>query len=223
MNDHTLVLEDPKALARAAADDFIALIGDAPFHVALSGGSTPKVLFDELASRGRDALPWDRVHLWWGDERCVPPGDPDSNYGMTLKHLIEPLGLINVHRMEGELDPELAAAKYSIEMISTLGAPPILDLVWLGLGTDGHTASLFPGTLALAEKSKNVVTSLSPNNQRRITLTFPTLANARHTRFLVTGADKVPALELVAKGGVPAAMVAGADVQWFVDRAAAAK
>ncbi|HEY4183360.1 MAG TPA: 6-phosphogluconolactonase [Kofleriaceae bacterium] len=212
--------DDPAALAAAAADDFIALIGEGVFHVALSGGSTPKVLFDELARRGRDALPWERVHLWWGDERCVPPGDPDSNFGMAEKHLIRPLDLINVHRMEGELAPELAAAKYSVEMIGALGAPPVFDLVWLGLGTDGHTASLFPGTLALDEKSRNVVPSISPANQKRITLTFPALANARHTRFLVTGADKGPALDLVGLGDVPAGKVAGADVQWFVDRAA---
>jgi len=107
---------DLDALSRAAADEFISLVvaqpEGKPFHVALSGGSTPKKLFDVLAARGRDAVPWDRVELWWGDERCVPPEHPDSNYGMTKAHLIDPLqldrgpaGPAKIHRLEGERRP----------------------------------------------------------------------------------------------------------------------
>jgi len=125
---------DLDALSRAAADDFTKLVNatDHTFHVALSGGSTPKKLFDVLAERGRGALPWDRIELWWGDERCVPPDDPDSNYGMTKQHLIDPLGLdaSRIHRLEGERKPIQAAADYERALVAALGAP-----AWAPTGT----------------------------------------------------------------------------------------
>jgi 6-phosphogluconolactonase len=202
------------------------------FHVALSGGSTPKRLFAELVSVGRDALPWDRVHLWWGDERCVPPDHPDSNYGMTRAALIEPLRLdpSRVHRIEAERDPEPAARDYERALVAALGSPPVFDLVWLGMGPDGHTASLFPNSPALDETKRFVVANavdspLTKGKAMRITLTFPALAAARRTRFLVAGADKADKLALAIGGdrSLPAARVTGASVTWLVDRAAAAK
>ena len=210
------VFADLDALARAAADEFAELVAAkaSTFHVALSGGSTPRRLFELLAARGDIA--WSRVEIWWGDERTVPPEHPDSNYGLAKRHLLDPLGLTLVHRM-------VDAASYERELCTALGRPPVLDLVWLGVGKDGHTASLFPGSAALDERERFVVLNevdspLTHGMTTRITLTYPTLAAARHTRFLVAGADKAHA---VARTDSPAHRVTGADVQWFVDAAAA--
>ena len=218
---------DADALSRHAAAEFAELArGKAgTFHVALSGGSTPKKLFAELVALGRDALPWDRVELWWGDERCVPPDHPDSNYGMTKRALIDPLRLDHVHRIEGERDPVAAAADYERALVAALGAPPVFDLVYLGMGPDGHTASLFPGSPALAEKQRfcvaNAVDSpLTHGKATRITLTYPALAAARAIRFLVAGADKKDALARIRAGAdLPAGRVKG-NVEWYVDAAA---
>lgn len=201
---------DLQSLAHAAADDFASLVAAkrGTFHVALPGGSTPKTLFDVLATR-KD-IAWNRVELWWGDERTVPPDHPDSNFGMAKRHLIDPLGLTRVHRMANADD-------YEAELCGLLGEPPVLDLIWLGMGKDGHTASLFPGSPGLQERERYVILNRI-GEMTRITLTFPALATARHTRFLVAGADKADAL---ARTDNPAHQVTGADVQWFVDAAAA--
>ena len=226
---------DLDALSRAAADDFIALVKatDRPFHVALSGGSTPKKLFDVLAQRGRDALPWDRIELWWGDERCVPPEHPDSNYGMTKEHLIDPLklDLANIHRLEGERAPIEAAADYERALVSALGAPPVFDLVWLGMGPDGHTASLFPHSAGVRDKSSYVIANqvdspLTKGPATRLTITLPVIDAAHHVRFLVGGGDKAETLAQVARGPselYPSSLVTAADLVWFIDRAAGAK
>jgi 6-phosphogluconolactonase len=225
-------------LSRAAADQLAMLAsssrsGGAPVHVALSGGSTPKRLFQLLAERGKSFLPWERVELWWGDERCVLPDHPDSNYGMTKATLIDPLGLdpAKIHRIEGEREPEAAAADYERQLVGALGAPPVFDLVLLGMGPDGHTASLFPGSPGLAETQRWVIANhvdspLTKGKSTRITLTFPAIDAAKHVRFLVAGADKADTLAGVLEGPpgrYPSQRVAAADVAWFVDDAAAAK
>jgi 6-phosphogluconolactonase len=219
------------ALAEAAADDFALGVSSKPgeFHVALSGGSTPKTLFDVLAKRA-DQI-WDRVHLWWGDERCVLPTHPDSNYGMTKQHLIDPLGLdpARVHRIPAERDPERAAADYEAELVRVLGAPPVFDLIWLGMGPDGHTASLFPGSAGLTETERYVIANhvdspLTKGPATRITLTVPASNAARAVRFLVAGADKADTLAAVLAGPpgkFPSQLIA--NPSWFVDDAAAAK
>jgi 6-phosphogluconolactonase len=231
----TRAFADLDALSRAAADDFVALVHgtSGTFHVALSGGSTPKKLFDVLAERGRDALPWDRVELWWGDERTVPPEHADSNYGMARQHLIEPLGLdpARVHRLEGERPPVAAAGDYERALVGALGAPPIFDLVWLGMGPDGHTASLFPGSPGVRDRSSYVLANpcdspLTKGPTTRLTITLPVIDAARHVRFLVGGADKADTLALVAKGPnerYPSSLVTAADTVWFVDQAAGSK
>jgi 6-phosphogluconolactonase len=225
----------PELLARAAADQLAALVHATPrtVHVALSGGSTPKKLFDVLAQRGRDFLPWDRVELWFGDERCVPPDHPDSNYGMAKQHLLDPLELdpARVHRMEGERDPDAAAAAYEQLMIDRLGTHPELDFDLLGMGPDGHTASLHPGSAGLYETTRWVIANhvdspLAGGKAVRITLTPPALNAAKHTRFLVAGADKAATLAKVIegpKGLFPSQLVQGGDVAWLVDDAAAAQ
>ncbi len=233
----TQTFADLDALSRAAADEFISLVKatseGSPFHVALSGGSTPKKLFDVLAARGRDALPWDRVELWWGDERCVPADHPDSNYGMAKQHLIDPLRLdpARIHRLEGERPATEAAQDYERALIGALGAPPIFDLVWLGMGPDGHTASLFPDSPGVRENRAFVIANevdspLTKGPATRLTMTLPVLDAARHVRFLVGGADKAATLAEVAKGPnpkYPSSLVAAADTAWLIDAAAGAK
>jgi 6-phosphogluconolactonase len=235
--------DDLDALSHAAADDFAAIVRAAVVDrgtcsVALSGGSTPKRLFELFAQAGRDALPWEHLDLWWGDERTVPPDHADSNYRMTREALIEPLGLAasHIHRIAGELpDPEASARAYSRELVTALGSPPTFDLVLLGMGPDGHTASLFPGSPALGETSRwvvaNPVTSpLVHGTTTRITLTAPAINAARHVRFLVAGADKAAALAQVLEGPhdperYPSQLIAprDGDLVWLVDAAAAAQ
>lgn len=228
------IFADPEAVAAAAADELIELASDAiaergVFHIALSGGSTPKRLFDVLVTRGRDALPWDSIDLWWSDERTVPPEHPDSNYGMARQHLLEPLGLTRVHRLAGEQDPAVAAASYEQALLSALGAPPVFDLVLLGMGKDGHTMSLFPGSPALTDPDRFVVANpvdspLAGGRTTRLTLTPAAIMAARHTRFLITGSDKADALAGVLHGPpgrFPAQLVTGVDIRCFVDQAAA--
>ena len=232
---------DLDALSRAAADELAGLARAAVAErgacsIALSGGSTPRRLFQLLAARGRAALPWERIDLWWGDERTVPPDHADSNYRMAREALIEPLGLAaaRVHRIAGELaDPAAAAAAYERALVDALGAPPVLDVVLLGMGPDGHTASLFPGSPGLDETRRwviaNPVTSpLVHGTTTRITLSAPAINAARHVRFLVAGADKAAALAAVLEGPrdarYPSQRIAPApgDLAWLVDEAAAA-
>jgi 6-phosphogluconolactonase len=224
----------PDLVARAAADQLAAIVHstDGTCHVALSGGSTPKRLFTLLAQRGREFLPWDRVELWWSDERCVPPDHPDSNYGMANATLITPLKLdpARVHRMEGERDPDHAARDYEALMIDKLGNAPELDLDFLGMGPDGHCASLHPGSPGLLETERWVIANhvdspLTNGKAVRLTLTPPALNAAKHTRFLVAGADKAATLAKVIEGPrnmFPSQLVQGGDVVWLADDAAAA-
>jgi 6-phosphogluconolactonase len=233
---------DLDAMSRAAADDLAALARTSVTErgtcsIALSGGSTPRRLFQLLAARGPGALPWEHVDLWWGDERTVPPDHADSNYRMAREALIDPLGLAasHVHRIAGELvDHDAAARAYERQLVAALGAPPVFDLVLLGLGPDGHTASLFPGSPALGETARwvvaNPVTSpLVHGTATRITITAPAINAARHVRFLIAGADKAAALAQVLEGPrdperYPAQLIAPSrgDLVWFVDGAAAA-
>ena len=205
------------------------------FHLALSGGSTPKRMFEVLAARGRAALPWASTHLWWSDERAVGPEHADSNYRMAREAMIDVLGLdpARVHRLRGEADPATAAAEYEAALIQALGEPPVLDVILLGMGPDGHTASLFPGSPALADTTHWVVANpidspLAHGKATRLTVTPRTIAAARYVRVLVAGADKAPALHEVLMGprhpyAYPAQLIEGYDVVWFVDDAAASE
>ena len=236
---------DLDALSRAAADDLAevaraAVAERGGCHIALSGGSTPRRLFQVLVQRGPDALPWRQLALWWGDERTVPPDHADSNYRMAREALIDPaagfgLGAAQVHRIAAELAvPAAAAADYERALVAALGAPPRFDLVLLGMGPDGHTASLFPDSPALGDTAHwvvaNPVTSpLVHGTTTRITLTAPAINAARRVRFLVAGADKAAALAQVLAGPralalYPAQRIApeSGELVWFVDQAAAA-
>ncbi len=163
------------------------------FRIALSGGNTPRPVYAEFARRGHD-LPWERILITFGDERCVPPDDEQSNYRMARESLFIPAAVPerSIARMRGEIDPELAAQEYQdqLDLLATQQGEMIYrhDLILLGLGDDGHTASLFPGTAALDEKTRRVVANYVPKqNAWRLTFSYPLINHARHVCFLVDG------------------------------------
>ncbi len=196
------------------------------FRIALSGGNTPRPVYTRLAAIGRD-LPWDLIRITFGDERCVPPDDAESNFRMPRETLLAPAAVPeqSILRLRGELDPQTAAQEYQdhLDDIATEGGEPIYrhDLILLGLGDDGHTASLFPETAALDETIRRVMANFVPKfNTWRLTFTFPLINAARHILFLV-GASKNPALiERVLQGDsqYPAARVnpSAGDVTWMI-------
>ena len=179
-------------------------------RVAISGGTTPATMFALLADQARPwfaRVPWDRLHLFWVDERCVPPDDKDSNYRMTRETMLAhvPLPENHVYRMEGELEPEVAAARYEAAIRTAFrleGAEtPVFDLIFLGMGDDGHTASLFPHTEALNEMARLVVENHVPQKDTwRITLTWPVINRAREVAFLIEGPAKTAVLHDVMLG-----------------------
>lgn len=232
------MLPDPATVAVATADRFVtaarkAIEANGIFRVALSGGSTPKQVYPLLLEPARrDAIDWSRVEFFWGDERAVPPDHPDSNFGVAYQTLIAHLPNVRperIHRMPAEApDIDAAALSYEGEIRLAFGArgnePPAFDLIWLGMGPDGHTASLFPGTLALEEAERWVVGNWVPSQDAwRMTLTYPALNAGRRVMFVVTGADKAKALRAIRAGGsgLPAEAVAGRRVEWIIDAAAA--
>lgn len=233
MHPAVTVFPNGAALAEAAAERFLTLAAEAiaergRFTVALSGGSTPKVLYTLLADRFPGKLDWSKVHLFWGDERYVPLDDPLSCYKMAEETGILGLGA-PAHPYPVHLPHEEAAAAYAAELIEFFGSEPTFDLVLLGMGPDGHCASLFPGTAAPAERTKLVLALVQHNKEvpLRLTLTLPVIAAARQTLFLVTGADKRSVLHDVVErpeavaDQYPAALVNQAShAQWFVDEAA---
>jgi 6-phosphogluconolactonase len=209
------VERDGAALARRAAEQFVEVVRDAvgrrrKARIAVSGGSTPKATFQLLADASqpwRAQMPWESLELFWVDERTVPPDDPESNYRMTREALLEhvPLKPEQVHRMEGELEPEVAAARYESLLRNTFrleGAQtPRFDLVALGMGDDGHTASLFPHTAAINEIGRLVTANQVPQkNTWRITLTWPVINQASSVFFLIGGTDKAAVLSEVFTG-----------------------
>jgi 6-phosphogluconolactonase len=232
------VLADRDAVATATADRFVEAARDAIeerglFRVALSGGSTPKQVYPLLLEpERRDAVDWSRVEFFWGDERSVPPDHPESNFGVAYGMLISHLPGVRadrIHRMPAEApDIDAAALSYETELRLAFDArgeePPAFDLIWLGMGPDGHTASCFPGTDALDETERWVVGNWVPAQDTwRMTLTFPVLNAARAVLYVVTGADKAPAIRRIRAGGsgLPAERVDGEQVEWLIDAAAA--
>ena len=239
------ILPDADALARRAADLFALAAQEAAaargaFTVALSGGETPRELYRHLARQQFAAkVPWRRVHLYWSDERCVPPDDARSNYGMArdafIRHVSVPEA--NVHRLRGEDEPGAAARAYEKVLLEPPARPaksdllmPVFDLVLVGLGADGHTASLFPHTAALAEETRLVVPNEGEGTGPRLTVTLPVINAARRVWFLVTGAEKAGMVAEVLEGlrmhaAIPAQAVAPTPgvLTWFLDAAAAAE
>ncbi|CAN5349804.1 6-phosphogluconolactonase [soil metagenome] len=229
------VSADPAAVADDVAAWLLGLALARPgrFSLCLSGGSTPKALYERLAAPPyRDAFPWDRTHLFWGDERFVPADDPLSNYAMVKAALLDHVAISaeNVHPVPTEhLDPQAAATAYEAALQAFYGreafdpAEPLFDVNLLGVGPDGHTASLFPGTAVLEERDRWVAAVIGAKAEARITLTYPALESSRRTAFLVVGADKAPILARLRAGdpAVPAAHLRPCgDVLIFSDPAA---
>lgn len=236
------IVADAASLFHAAAQDFAnqvesTLKSSDRFTVALSGGSTPKGLFSLLASSYRERLPWGRIFFFWGDERHVPPDSSESNYRMANEALLSkvPIPPANIFRVPAEnSDANRAAAEYEETLRNFFhpasGVFPQFDLILLGMGPDGHCASLFPGTAALQEKSKLVVANwVDKFKTFRITFTAPLINQARVVEFLVAGADKSASLYEVLEGSgstdqFPSKMIHPVNGQliWLVDKAAAA-
>ncbi len=196
------------------------------FRIALSGGNTPVPIYTRLASIGHD-LPWELSRITFGDERCVPPDNRESNFRMARETLLAPAEIPekSIFRMRGEIDPQIAAQEYQdqLDLLATQRGEPIYrhDLILLGLGEDGHTASLFPGTVALDETIRRVVANFVPKlNAWRLTFTFPLINQARHVGFLVGSAKNADLIERVLDGDpqFPASRVnpSAGDVTWII-------
>jgi 6-phosphogluconolactonase len=232
-----LVFDTPEDVALAAAErvgDYAnqAIAKHGVFSLALAGGNTPKRVYELLAlNPHKNLIEWSNVHLFFGDERCVPPDHPDSNYAMVHRALISKIDipLSNVHRIIGEVDPQEGATAYESELGNFFGgvAVPRFDLVLLGMGDDGHTASLFPNSASLAEKFRWVVVTKAPSGQDRISLTLPAINNAEHVMFLVTGSGKAQRLAEVFEdrpitNKLPAQQImpGKGTLEWLIDREA---
>jgi 6-phosphogluconolactonase len=229
------VLPDSAALAAHVAEwmTAAALRADAPCRISLSGGSTPKALYALLASeRFRNRFPWPRVHWYWGDERFVPYDHPESNYRMTREAMLSkvPVPPENIHRIPADGDPDDAARRYARTLQQTYGAAtldparPLFDVTLLGLGADGHTASLLPGEPVLEERERWVAAVAHGRPEIRITMTYPAIESSRRVAFLVAGKEKAEIFAAIRAGDsdLPAARVRPVgELCWFVDRAAA--
>jgi 6-phosphogluconolactonase len=236
-NERLLVGKDPSSAARLAADTLVETLASQPHPIslALAGGSTPAMLYSTLTQPPyRDRLPWREIHWFWSDERAVPPDHPDSNYRMAVENLLGPLRVDtdHIHRMPADSDDfDTAAVEYEQTILRYVQpAPsgiPAFDLILLGVGPDGHTASLFPGTAALHEARRLVVPNYAPTqNAWRMTMTYPILKAAREIVLFVTGQGKAEIMASVL-GDPPADLPAAAlrdapgRITWVLDADAA--
>lgn len=228
-----LTLADARELSFAAAGEFTRAMGavkKGPIRIALSGGSTPRAFHSLLAAEPlRSRIPWDRVQVYWGDERCVPPDHPDSNYKMAMETLLSrvPVPPDNIHRVPAERED--AAAQYESVLRREMGEAPRFDWIFLGLGPDGHTASLFPGTPAVQAGGLVCDGYMAAKQSRRITFTLPLINAAAKVAFVVSGAEKADMVRAVLEDppspSHPASLVSPAkgDLLWLLDRPAASR
>ncbi|HEY1615261.1 MAG TPA: 6-phosphogluconolactonase [Rhizomicrobium sp.] len=235
MQPHIEVAEDGDALARAVAEWFVNRVNadPRPMRIALSGGSTPRTLYTLLASAAfKDRMPWSRLSFFFGDERLVPPDHPDSNYRMVRETLLRdrPVADDRVYPIPTDGSAEEAARKYeeTLRRVSANDAQdgnrPLFDIIFLGLGGDGHTASLIPGQPVLNERRRWVAPVTSGRAEARVTLTYPAIHSSRAIAFLVTGAEKAAAVKGVMAGdaNLPATSITSeGEIFWYLDRAAA--
>lgn len=231
------VFDSPALLKSFAAEHIVGTIEQTasrpvPFSLVLSGGSTPREVYEEIARLSEErAVPWDNTHLFWGDERCVSPDAQESNFGMVWNTLLYRIKIpdTHVHRIKGELPPQQGAHEYENDILRFAGSLDALffDLVLLGLGDDGHTASLFPGSPALSG-GERIVAVGERNGIKRVTLTMTAINKAREVLFIVSGRKKAPAVRdtLMENGSADKFPARGVcppkgRVQWFLDREAA--
>jgi len=241
MNSYLHIFKTPEDTARAVADLILEKAKDRvkhslPLNIALSGGNTPKLLFNLLANEYADSIPWHFMRLFWVDERCVPPTHAESNYGMTYEHLLKLVSVhdANVFPIQGEIDPDKEAKRYQNTLKAQLpsnNGMPKFDLVLLGMGDDGHTASIFPNDLSLLHSNQLVAVSTHPvSHQKRITITGQIIDHADNVIFLVTGASKANVLKQIIHRehdfvNYPASYIhaQSAPAHFFLDEAAAGK
>lgn len=230
-----LIFEDKDKLVKGLTEFFVDVLNqkDRRFSVALSGGSTPKIWFEYLAKNHNKDIDWERIHFYWGDERCVPPTDGESNYGMTKKNLLDHIDIPreNIHRIQGELAPDAAADIYAKELIDDLAleAIPKFDLVILGMGDDGHTASIFPHQIELWNSDDFSVVATHPETgQQRVSITGQVINYAEAVAFLVTGEQKAQKVHEIlynedSSSKYPASLVnpESNNLYWFLDKDAA--
>lgn len=241
MNREIRVFADAQALAVAAAERIVGLAHEAigqrgAFHVALSGGSTPRMLYQRLAGQAvAPRIDWNKVHVYFGDERTVPPDHRDSNFCMAREAMLDtlPIPSQQIHRLPGEAENlERAAQDYSVMLGRQLpqhNGVPVFDLILLGMGDDGHTASLFPGTTALTENSRWVVpVFVEKLDTWRLTFTYPLINNAAHVLLLVAGASKAFRLQEIhgdssfAETYPVQGIMPRGSLEWYLDEAAVA-
>jgi 6-phosphogluconolactonase len=241
MTSNIHIFENPEETARAVAELILIKAEEKsksslPFNIAISGGNTPKLLFDLLVNEYENKIPWHFVRLFWVDERCVPPTHPESNYGMTNESLLKnvPIPENNIFRMIGEADPENEVKRYQ-ELLKTQlqsnKSIPQFDLILLGMGDDGHTASIFPNNLSLLYTDQFVEVSRHPvTGQKRITLTGTTINQAEEVVFLINGTSKAEVLNQITNHkadfqNYPASFIhsQSGSAQFYLDKAAAAK
>ena len=233
------IFSSPYELAMSFAEELVHMINESAniqkhFTIALSGGSTPEILFKILSDKYAKTVPWQYVHFFWGDERCVQPTDPESNFGMTFRILLSKIEIPekNIHRIKGEDDPCTEAERYSKEIslfTEKRDGMPLFDLVLLGMGEDGHTASVFPDNLRLLESDKVCELAIHPvSKQKRITITGRVINNALVVTFLVTGRKKAEVVEKILKNiphaeNYPASFIIPVygKLSWFLDQEAA--
>lgn len=206
----THIFATPQDTARAVVELILAGVKEKtklsqPFYLAVSGGSTPKLLFELLANEYADSIAWHFVRFFWVDERCVPPTHSESNFGMTYESLLEKIDIpeTSIFRMQGENDPENEVKRYEDLLVGELPLHdnfPQFDLILLGMGDDGHTASIFPNDMSLLHSSRAVAVGVHPvSGQKRITLTGKTICTAKRVTFLVTGESKSEVLRQIIK------------------------
>lgn len=237
-NPKIKIFESVEDLAGEVCRDLIKAVEDKGpklFHLALSGGRTPAAVYSRLyAETSTNPDIWSRIHVYWGDERCVAPDDPESNFGMANSELLRKVGIPegNIHRIRGEEEPKREANRYEDEVksiVPMVDGFPRFDWIFLGLGADGHTASLFPGSRALDEQKRLFVSIIGPKPPaRRITMTFPLIINANKVAFLITGEDKAEILgHILGKSGgyqnFPSskAIFRGRETSLYIDKVAA--
>jgi len=231
------IYKDKQEVAEQFSSYFVDQLKDkAAFHVALSGGSTPKIVFDVLAENFSDKVDWSKVHFYWGDERCVSPSDDESNYKMTVEHLFSKINVpeANIHRILGEKDPVNEAMRYGnlLEInLDRVDDVPQFDLLILGMGDDGHTASIFPHEIDLWDSEEHCVVATHPDSgQKRVSINGKVINTSKEVAFLVTGASKAEKVEAVIEktegsDAYPASLVnpISGNLVWFLDEEAAAK